>query len=139
MERHQQALAGCSARCYGLCAQAGLAKVGMVAVDGTKVQANASRNEKLDYEQIAREILEEAMAIDEAEDELYGDSRGDELPPELDNAQGRKKWLRAWKRSWMINAQRTRNRCRANAPSASRRPSAASKRSSGPSPRQRGL
>ena len=45
-----------------LCARSGLAKVGVIAVDGTKVHANASRNENLDYEQLAREILEEAKA-----------------------------------------------------------------------------
>ena len=45
----------------------------MIAVDGTKVQANASHHANRDYEQIAREILEEAEAIDAAEDELYGD------------------------------------------------------------------
>ena len=66
----------------------------MIAVDGTKVQANASRNENLDYEQLAREIVEEAMAVDAAEDELYGEARGDELPPEFATAQGRRGWLR---------------------------------------------
>ncbi|HEX5622314.1 MAG TPA: transposase [Solirubrobacteraceae bacterium] len=58
------------------------------------MHANASRNENLDYEQIAREILEEAQAVDAAEDELYGDARGDELPPEFATAQGRRGWLR---------------------------------------------
>ena len=66
-----------------MCAKSGLAKVGVIAVDGTKVHANASRDATLDYEQIAREILEEAKAVDAAEDELYGEARGDELPPEL--------------------------------------------------------
>ena len=78
----------------GLCARAGLARVGVVAIDGTKVLANASRDANLDYEQIAREILEEAQAVDAAEDELYGEARGDELPPELTSPQGRRKWLR---------------------------------------------
>jgi hypothetical protein len=98
VERHEQALAGLFGAVLGLCAQAGLAKVGIVAIDGTKVAANASRDATRDYEQIAREILEEAKAIDAAEDELYGEARGDELPPELASAQGRKKWLRAWQR-----------------------------------------
>jgi transposase len=98
VERHEQALAGLFGAVLGLCAQAGLAKVGLVAIDGTKVQANASRDATRDYEQIAREILEEAKAVDAAEDELYGEARGDELPPELATAQGRKKWLRAWQR-----------------------------------------
>jgi transposase len=98
VERHEQALAGLFGAVLGLCAQAGLVKVGIVAIDGTKVQANASRDATRDYEQIAREILEEAKAVDAAEDELYGEARGDELPPELASAQGRKKWLRAWQR-----------------------------------------
>jgi transposase len=98
VERHEQALAGVFGSVLGLCAQAGLVKVGVVAIDGTKIQANASRDATRDYEQIAREILEEAKAVDAAEDELYGEARGDELPPELATAQGRKKWLRAWQR-----------------------------------------
>jgi transposase len=98
VERHERALAGLFGAVLGLCAQAGLAKVGVVAIDGTKVQANASRDATRDYEQIAREIIEEAKAVDAAEDELYGEARGDELPPELASAQGRKKWLRAWQR-----------------------------------------
>jgi transposase len=98
VERHEQALAGLFGAVLGMCAQAGLAKVGVVAIDGTKVQANAGRDATCDYEQIARQILEEAEAIDAAEDELYGEARGDELPPELATAQGRKKWLRAWQR-----------------------------------------
>jgi hypothetical protein len=57
--------------------------MGVIAVDGTKVHANASRDANLDYEQLAREILEEAKAVDAAEDELYGDARGDELPEQL--------------------------------------------------------
>ena len=42
--------------------------VGVIAVDGTKVHANASRDQNRDFEQIAREILEEAKAVDAAED-----------------------------------------------------------------------
>src|SRR5215203_5466446 len=80
VERHEEALAGLFGAVLGLCAQAGLARVGVVAIDGTKVLANASRDATRDYEQIAREILEEAKATDAAEDELYGDTRGDELP-----------------------------------------------------------
>jgi hypothetical protein len=62
------------------------------------VQANASRNENLDYEQLAREIVEQAIATDAAEDELYGEARGDELPAELSTEQGRRGWLREAKR-----------------------------------------
>ncbi len=63
-----------------LCAEQGLVTVGVIAVDGSKVPANASRDANRDYEQLAREILEEAKAVDAAEDELYGAARGDELP-----------------------------------------------------------
>jgi transposase len=94
VERHEDALAGLFGAVLGLCAQAGLARVGVVAIDGTKVLANASRDANLDYEQIAREILEEAQAVDAAEDEAFGAARGDELPPELSSSQGRRKWLR---------------------------------------------
>ena len=62
VERHQDAIAGLFGEVLTLCARSGLAKVGVIAVDGTKVQANASRNENLDYEQLAREIVEEAKA-----------------------------------------------------------------------------
>jgi transposase len=94
VERHEDALAGLFAAVLGLCAKAGLARVGVVAIDGTKVLANASRDANVDYEQIAREILEEAQAVDAVEDEAYGEARGDELPPELTSSQGRRKWLR---------------------------------------------
>ena len=54
----------------GLCEKAGLVKSGVVAIDGTKMHANASRDSNVDYDRIAREILAEAKATDEAEDEL---------------------------------------------------------------------
>jgi transposase len=94
IERHEAAIAGLFGEVLTLCARSGLVQVGVIAVDGTKMQANASRNENLDYEQLAREILEEAKATDAAEDELYGTARGDELPEEFATAQGRRGWLR---------------------------------------------
>jgi transposase len=106
IERHEQAIAGLFGEVLALCAKSGLAKVGVIAVDGTKLHANASRDENLDYEQIAREILEEAKATDAAEDELYGDTRGDELPEQLRTGEGRRAWLREAKRQ--LEAQRER-------------------------------
>jgi hypothetical protein len=76
-----------------LCAEAGLVGVGVIAVDETKVHANASR-----YAQIAAEILAEADAVDRSEDERYGERRGDELPQEFATAQGRRGWLREAKK-----------------------------------------
>lgn len=61
VERHQDAIAALFGEVLTLCARSGLAKVGVIAVDGTKIHANASRNENLDYEQLAREIVREAQ------------------------------------------------------------------------------
>jgi transposase len=107
LERHQQALAGLFGEVLTLCARSGLAQVGVLAIDGTKVQANASRNENLDYEQLARAMIEEAIATDAAEDELYGDRRGDELPPEFSTTAGRRGWLREVKKR--LEAERSAN------------------------------
>jgi transposase len=76
-----------------LCRAAGLLKVGRLALDGTKVKANASRHKAMSYdrmtseearlEQEIAELLEQARACDDAEDEQHGNHRGDELPEEL--------------------------------------------------------
>jgi len=81
-----------------LCAEAGLVRVGVIAVDGTKVHANASERATRDYEQIAREILAEADAVDREEDERFGERRGDELPEPLATGEGRARWLAEAKR-----------------------------------------
>ena len=92
--RHEAALADLFSGVLGMCARAGLVKVGVVAIDGTKVAANASIDANRSYEQIAREILAEAAETDRREDELYGDQRGDELPEHLRTREGRRKALR---------------------------------------------
>jgi transposase len=97
-QRHQDALAGVFGEVLRLCVDAGLVDVSLVAVDGTKVHANASERATCDYEQIAREALAEAGAIDAEEDERYGDRRGDELPEELATREGRARWLADAKR-----------------------------------------
>jgi transposase len=56
IERHQDTIAGLFGEVLALYARSGLARVGVIAVDGSKLQANASRDENLDHEQIAREI-----------------------------------------------------------------------------------
>src|SRR5919206_598768 len=81
-----------------LCAEAGLVQVGVIAVDGTKVHANASEHATRNYEQLAREILAEADAVDREEDERFGERRGDELPEHLATGAGRAKWLAEAKR-----------------------------------------
>ena len=94
VERHEAALAELFSQVLGLCADAGLVRPGVVAVDGTRMAGNASRESTLDFGQIAREILAEAKAVDQAEDELYGDQRGDELPEQLRTREGRAEFFR---------------------------------------------
>src|SRR5919107_5082852 len=107
--RHDRALGELFGQVLGLCAQAGLVRVGVIAVDGTKVHANASERATRDYEQIAREILEQAAEIDAAEDEQLGEHRGDELPPALSTPEGRQRWLRdAQRRLDQLHAQQAR-------------------------------
>jgi hypothetical protein len=92
--RHETALAGLFGQVLRLCDEAGLVRPGVVAIDGTRMAGNASRESTRDFAQIAREILAEAKAIDEAEDELYGDQRGDELPEQLRTREGRAEFFR---------------------------------------------
>src|SRR5687767_5664980 len=97
-QRHEMALAGLFGEVLGLCVQAGLVEVGVIAIDGTKVHANASERATRDYEQIAREVLAEADAVDREEDERFGERRGDELPEPLATGEGRARWLAEAKR-----------------------------------------
>src|SRR4051812_7155484 len=95
--RHERALGEVFTQILALCAESGLVQVGLIAVDGTKIAGNASREANRSYEQIARELLAEASAADAAEDERFGDARGDELPPELAERSSRRARLRAAK------------------------------------------
>ena len=97
--RHEAAIAALFGEVLGLCARSGLVKVGVVAVDGTKIAAAATHHATRDYAQIAREILEEAARIDAAEDELFGDARGDELPEGLRTSGDRRRVLREAKQA----------------------------------------
>lgn len=95
---HEDAIADLFTEVLALCAKAGLVNVGVIAVDGTKLHANASDRANLTYEQIARELLEQAEETDRAEDEQFGQERGDELPPELRVTGDRRKRLAAARR-----------------------------------------
>jgi transposase len=97
--RHEQAISELFSGVLSLCARAGLVKVGIVAVDGTKIAAAATHHATRGYERIAEEIVAEAGRIDAAEDELYGEARGDELPEGLRTAGDRRKWLREAKQA----------------------------------------
>jgi len=105
--RHERVLGEVFSGVLGLCARVGLASVGVVSIDGTKMSANASMNANRDYTQIARTILREAAEIDRREDELFGPERGDELPEQLRTREGRRQALREAKE------RLTRERCQA--------------------------
>jgi transposase len=85
-QRHAERLAELFVQVLALCAKAGMVRVGTVAVDGSKLEANAGISANRSYEKIRAEverILAEADATDAAEDARFGDARGDELPAEL--------------------------------------------------------
>jgi transposase len=92
--RHEQALADLFGEVLRLCGEAGLAKPEVIAIDGTRMAGSANSDATRDFGQIAREIVAEHKATDEAEDELYGDARGDELPEQLQTAEGRREFFR---------------------------------------------
>jgi transposase len=95
--RHQDALARTFTQVLALCARAGLVSVGVVALDGTAMAANASHEATRGYTAICEEVdrmLAEAEQVDAAEDAEHGTARGDELPAELADRRSRLARLR---------------------------------------------
>ena len=97
---HLKALAGLFVDVLRLCQKAGLASLGHIALDGTKVKANASKHKAMSYgrmektiqqlEAEVKHLLEEAQTVDENEDARYGKGkRIDEIPEELQRRQER--------------------------------------------------
>ena len=87
--RHQEALAKTFSQVLALCARAGLVSVGVVALDGTAMAANASPEATRSYPAIREEvdrILGEAAEVDAAEDAEHGTARGDECENARDKA-----------------------------------------------------
>lgn len=104
-KRHLAALANLFVQVLWLCQAAGLVKLGHVALDGTKVKANASKHKAMSYGRMAvaeqkleeevQALLAQACAVDRAEDARYGKSqRGDELPAELARRESRLRKIR---------------------------------------------
>ena len=102
---HLKALAGLFLQVLKLCQKAGLVKLGHVALDGTKIKANASKHKAMSYKRMKEEearlenevaeLMAKAEAVDEEEDCRYGkDKRGDELPRELAFRESRLKKIR---------------------------------------------
>ena len=95
--RHRDALSGLFGQVLALCQRAGMVRVGTVAVDSTKMAANASAGQSrtlAGLEAEARRIIDEAIEADRREDELYGDKRGDELPEDLADPRTRQQRIR---------------------------------------------
>ncbi len=103
---HLAALSGLFLRVLVFCQRAGLVKLVHVALDGTKVRANASKHKAMSYQRMKEkeaqlqgevdELLRRAQEVDEEEDRRYGkDRRGDELPAELAFREGRLERIRA--------------------------------------------
>ena len=99
-KRHLAALGNVFLQALELCRAAGMVSLGQVALDGTKVRANASRRKAMSYARLTEkqkvlaaevsDLLAEADAIDKAEDTRFGkDKRGDELPAELARRESR--------------------------------------------------
>jgi transposase len=99
-KRHLTALEGLFVEVLKLCAKAGLVKVGRIALDGSKVKANASRHKAMSYDYMLKEekrlkkevkaLLAQAEEADQADDHSCGrERRGEELPAELARRQSR--------------------------------------------------
>ena len=107
---HLKTLEGLFEQVLKIALEAGAMKVGRVAVDGTKVKANASKHKAMSYDRMlekekqlkaeVKQLLEQAEAADAEEDKHYGkDRRGDELPAELQRRETRMKKIKEAKRA----------------------------------------
>ena len=99
-KRHLTALAGLFTQALLLCAKAGLAQLGHVSIDGTKIKANASKHKAMSYKRMTETearlkqeinaLLAAAEKADSDEDAQYGkDRNGEELPDELQRRESR--------------------------------------------------
>ena len=103
-KRHLEALAGLFVQALQLCQKAGLVKLGHVALDGTKLQANASKHKAMSYGRMSEaeeklkaeveELLKRAEAADATEDEKEKQGQSDKLPEELARRESRLKKIR---------------------------------------------
>jgi len=120
--RHLEALSHLFVQVLRLCEKAGLVRLGHVALDGTKLRANASKHKAMSYGRMAekideleaqvKDLLAEAEAADQAEDAQHGPRRGDELPEELRFRQQRLEKIRQAKAALEAEAQAEAQRLR---------------------------
>ena len=115
-QRHLSALAELFVQALRLCQRAGLVKLGNIAIDGTKLQANASTQRSVSYQRLSEEeaqlqatvqqLLEQAQRTDEEEDQRWGvGQKADPLPADLADVESRLEKLRAAKRTLEQEAQ----------------------------------
>jgi transposase len=116
---HEEALSSLFVQVLRLCSKSGLVTLGHVAVDGTKVQANASKHkamsygrmeqEEARYEAQVRELLVRAEEIDQEEDARFGEGqREEDLPEELRRCEDRRRRLQKAKAELEVEAQDSR-------------------------------
>jgi hypothetical protein len=99
-QRHEAALNSIFTASLRLCATAGMTSVGIVALDGTKMAANAAMSAtrtKQTIDDTVAEMFAEAKAADAAQDGRFGDARGDERPAVLRGRDDRKRRFKAAK------------------------------------------
>ncbi len=132
-KRHLGALAGLFAQVLRLCRRAGLVKLGHVALDGTKIKANASKHKAMSYGRMVKaearlegEIkswFDQAAAADAADDEALGpEARGDEMPPWVANKEKRLARIREAKAALEAEAKAAGEATRAAQAEAPKRP-----------------
>jgi transposase len=139
-KRHLQALGELFVQTLRLCQRAGLVGLGALALDGTKLRANASRHKAMSYERMVkaearleaeiamiranvRALLEEAEAVDAEEDERYGrDRRGDELPDDLRRREQRLRRIREAKQALEEEARAAETARRSELEAAGKKP-----------------
>jgi len=112
---HDGAMAELFTAVLGLCGRAGMGALEHVAIDGTKMAADASPSASRDADglrALARKLIDEATKVDEEEDALYGDSRGDELPEALRDPARRKQIIEELVKAAAADADRSRGKVR---------------------------
>ncbi|MDQ0191651.1 IS1182 family transposase [Alicyclobacillus cycloheptanicus] len=100
-KRHLAAFENLFLQVLHICSESGMVKLGHIALDGTKIKANASKHKAMSYGRMKqdseklrkeiRDLLRQVEHVDEREDRRYGSTRGDELPVELTRRETRLK------------------------------------------------
>lgn len=149
-KQHLEALAGLFIQVLKVCQKAGLVKLGHIAIDGTKVRANASKHKAMSYERMSeaekkleqevQALLDEAARVDAEEDAKHGKGkRGDELPEELKRRASRLAKIReakaALEQEAKERAEATAADVKAKRTERERKAAEAGKKATGPEPK----